>query len=100
VRANEAVKYVAARIMIASTGVIETFAEEAKRRVEEAVKRIEELSKVPEVRITAEEAKAMYATFRQKKKVPEEVRERAYKAWDAVLSPGRKLVIVESSVEA
>ena len=96
VRANEAVKYVAARIMIASTGIIETFAEEAKRRVEEAVRRIEEVSKVPEVRVSAEEAKAMYATFRQKKKVPEEVRARAYRLWDTVFAPGRKVVSVEA----
>jgi len=100
VMANEAVKRVLARVIVANTAAFETFAEEARRRVEEAVKRIEELSKVPEVRVSAEEVKALYATFRQKKKVSEEVRERAYKAWETLLSPGRKLVIIESSVEA
>ena len=96
VMANEAVKRVLARVIVANTAHFETFAEEAKRRVEEAVKRIEELSKVPEVRITAEEAKAMYATFRQKKKVPEEVRGQAYAVWDKIFSPGRKVVTVEA----
>jgi len=60
------------------------------------VKRIEELSKVPEVKVSAEEVKAFYATFRQKKKVPEEVRGQAYAVWDKVFSPGRKVVTVEA----
>jgi len=96
VMANEAVKRVLARVVVANTAAFETFAEEARRRVEEAVKRIEELSKVPEVKITAEEAKALYMTFRQKKKVPEEVRARAYRLWDTVFAPGRKVVSVEA----
>jgi hypothetical protein len=95
IRANEAVKFVIARIMVASTAQIETFAEEARARIEEAVRKIEEVSKVPEVKITSEEARAMYAVFRVKKKVAEEVRERAYRKWEEVFSPGRKVVSVE-----
>jgi hypothetical protein len=95
IRANEAVKFVIARVITASTPEIASFAEEARRRIEEAVKRIEEVSKVPEVKITSEEARAMYAVFRQKKKVPEEVRERAYRKWEEVFSPGRRIVSVE-----
>jgi hypothetical protein len=95
IRANEAVKFVIARIMVASTAQIETFAEEARKRIEEAVKRIEEVSKVPEVKITSEEYSAMFEVFRRKKKVPEEVRKRAYEKWDQVFSPGRKVVSVE-----
>jgi len=96
IMANEAVKRVLARVIVANTAAFEGFAEEAKRRVEEAVRRIEEMAKVPEVRVSAEEAKAMYATFRQKKKVPEEVREQAYAVWDKIFSPGRKVVSVEA----
>jgi hypothetical protein len=95
IRANEAVKFVIARIMVASTAQIESFAEEARARIEEAVRKIEEVAKVPEVKVSSEEARAMYAVFRQKKKVPEEVRERAYRVWDQVFSPGRKVVSVE-----
>ena len=96
VMANEAVKRVLARLIVANTAHFESFAEEAKRRVEEAVKRIEEMAKVPEVKVSAEEVKAFYATFRQKKKVPEEVRGQAYAVWDKVFSPGRKVVTVEA----
>jgi hypothetical protein len=95
IRANEAVKFVIARVITASTPEIASFAEEARRRIEEAVKRIEEVSKVPEVKITSEDHAAMYAVFRVKKKVPEEVRKRAYEKWDQVFSPGRKVVSVE-----
>jgi hypothetical protein len=94
-RASEAVKFLVARIMVAGTSSIESFAEEVRARIEEAVKRIEEVSKVPEVKVSSEEVRAMYAVFRQKKKVPEEVRERAYRVWDQVFSPGRKIVSVE-----
>ena len=94
-RASEAVKFLVARIMVAGTSSIESFAEEVRRRVEEAVQKIEEVAKVPEVKITSEEARAMYAVFRQKKKVPEEVRERAYRVWEEVFSLGRKIVNVE-----
>ena len=79
----------------ASTPEIASFAEEARARIEEAVRKIEEVAKVPEVKITSEEARAMYAVFRQKKKVPEEVRERAYRVWEEVFSLGRKIVSVE-----
>jgi uncharacterized OB-fold protein len=96
IRANEAVKFVIARIMVASTAQIETFAEEARARIEEAVRRIEEVSKVPEVKISSEEARAMFEVFRRKKKVAEEVRERAYRKWEEVFSPGRRIVSVEA----
>jgi hypothetical protein len=95
IRANEAVKFVVARIMVASTAQIETFAEEVRKRVEEAVRRIEEVAKVPEVKVSSEDYAAMHAVFRQKKSVPEEVRERAYRKWKEVFSPGRKVVSVE-----
>jgi hypothetical protein len=81
--------------MVASTAQIETFAEEARARIEEAVRKIEEVSKVPEVRVSSGDYAAVFAVFRQKKKVPEEVRERAYRVWDQVFSPGRKVVSVE-----
>jgi len=95
IRANEAVKFVIARIMVASTAQIETFAEEARKRIEEAVRKIEEVSKVPEVKISSGDYAAVFAVFRQKKKVPEEVRERAYRVWEEVFSLGRKIVNVE-----
>jgi hypothetical protein len=95
-RASEAVKFLVARIMVAGTASIESFAEEVRKRVEEAVKRIEEVARVPEVRVSSEDYAAAFAVFRQKKKVPEEVRERAYRVWDQVFSPGRKVVSVES----
>jgi hypothetical protein len=94
-RASEAVKFLVARIMVAGTASIESFAEEARARIEEAVKRIEEVAKVPEVRVSSGDYAAVFAVFRQKKKVPEEVRERAYRVWDQVFSPGRKVVSVE-----
>jgi hypothetical protein len=94
-RASEAVKFLVARIMVAGTSSIESFAEEARARIEEAVKRIEEVSKVPEVRVSSGDYAAVFAVFRQKKKVPEEVRERAYRVWEEVFSPGRKVVSVE-----
>jgi hypothetical protein len=95
IRANEAVKFVIARVITASTPEIASFAEEARARIEEAVRKIEEVSKVPEVKISSEDYAAMYAVFRQKKKVPEEARRRAYEKWEEVFSPGRKVVSVE-----
>jgi len=94
-RASEAVKFLVARIMVAGTSSIESFAEEVRRRVEEAVQKIEEVAKVPEVKISSGDYAAVFAVFRQKKKVPEEVRERAYRVWEEVFSPGRKVVSVE-----
>ena len=59
------------------------------------MRRIEEVSKVPEVRVTSEDYAAMYAVFRRKESLPKEVRERAYRKWEEVFSPGRKVVSVE-----
>jgi hypothetical protein len=95
IRANEAVKFVVARIITASTPEIASFAEEARKRVEEAVKRIEEAARIPEVKVSKEDYAAMFATFRQKKKVAEEARRRAYTKWEEVFAPGRKIVNVE-----
>jgi hypothetical protein len=94
IRANEAVKFVIARVITASTPEIASFAEEARKRVEEAVRKIEEAAKVPEVRVSKEDYAAMYAVFRVKKKVPEDARRRAYEAWDRVFAEGRKIVSV------
>ena len=94
IRANEAVKFVIARVITASTPEIASFAEEARKRIEEAVKRIEEAAKVPEVRVSKEDYAAMYAVFRVKKKVPEDARRRAYEAWDRVFAEGRKIMSV------
>jgi len=95
VTANEAVKRVIARVIVANTAAFEGFAEEARRRIEEAVRKIEEASKIPEVKVSAEEVKAAFAVFRVKKKVPEEVRAKAYRTWDAIFAPGKKIVAVE-----
>jgi hypothetical protein len=101
--ANDRVKRVVVRVIVANTepfesyaeGYVKVFAEEARKRVEEAVKRIEEVSKVPEVKISKEEYTAMFEVFRRKKKVAEEVRERAYRRWEEVFAPGAKVVRVE-----
>jgi hypothetical protein len=85
----------AAQPAIDPTALAEAVAEEVRRQVEEAVRRVEESVKIPEVRISGEEARAMYAVFRVKKSVPEEVRKRAYEAWDRVFAPGKKVVVVE-----
>jgi hypothetical protein len=93
--------------MVASTAQIETFAEEARKRIEEAVRKIEEVSKVPEVRVSEKEYAVMYAVYREKKtEKKREVAEKygvpygdmgeiARKAWERVFSPGRKVVVVE-----
>jgi len=69
--------------------------EEISRAVEEAFKRVEEAFKAPVVTVGKEDYAAMFAVFRTKKGVPEEVRKRAYAKWDQVFSPGRKVVVVE-----
>jgi hypothetical protein len=106
-RASEAVKFLVARILVAGTSSIESFAEEARARIEEAVRRIEEVSKVPEVRVSEMEYAVMHAVYRGKKtKEKREVAEKygvpygdmgeiARKAWERVFAPGRKIVVVE-----
>jgi hypothetical protein len=107
IRANEAVKFVIARVITASTPEIASFAEEVRKRVEEAVRKIEEVSKVPEVRVSEMEYAVMYAVYREKKtEKKREVAEKygvpygdmgeiARKAWERVFAPGRKIVVVE-----
>lgn len=85
----------AARPAIDPRAFAEAVAEEVRRQVEEAVRRVEESVKVPEVRVSKEDYAAMHAVFRRKKSVPEEVSKKAYRVWDQVFSPGRKVVIVE-----
>jgi hypothetical protein len=63
--------------------------------VREEVSKALEALKVPEVRVSREDYSALYATFRRKGKVPEEVRRRAYELWDQVFSPGRRILEVE-----
>jgi len=75
--------------------VREVIKEEVSRAVEEAVKRIEEAAKVPVVTVGKEDYAAMFAVFRTKKGVPEEVRKRAYAKWEEIFAPGRKVVVVE-----
>jgi len=101
--ANDRVKRVVVRIIVANTepfesyaeGYVKVFAEEARRRVEEAVRKIEEAAKMPEVSVSREDYAAIFAVFRTKKGVPEEVRKRAYAKWEEIFSPGRKIVSVE-----
>jgi hypothetical protein len=75
--------------------VREVIKEEVSRAVEEAFKRVEESAKVPEVSVSREDYAAMFAVFRTKKRVEEEVRRRAYAKWEQIFAPGRKVVVVE-----
>jgi hypothetical protein len=101
--ANDRVKRVVVRVIVANTepfesyaeSYVKVFAEEARRRVEEAVKRIEEAAKMPEVSVSREDYAAMFAVFRTKKRVEEGVRRRAYAKWEEVFAPGAKIVRVE-----
>lgn len=101
--ANDRVKRVVVRVIVANTepfesyaeSYVKVFAEEARKRVEEAVKRIEEVSKVPEVKVSKEEYTAMFEVFRRKKSMPKEVRDAAYRKWEEVFAPGAKVVRVE-----
>ena len=101
--ANDKVKRVVVRVIVANTepfesyaeGYVKVFAEEARKRIEEAVKRIEEVGKVPEVKVSKEEYAVMFEVFRRKKSVPREVREAAYRKWEEVFAPGAKVVRVE-----
>ena len=72
---------------------VEREARVLRRILKEGVKWVRE--RFPEVKISSGDYAAMYAVFRQKKKVPEEERRRAYEKWDQVFSPGRKVVSVE-----
>jgi hypothetical protein len=101
--ANDRVKRVVTRVIVANTepfesyaeSYVKVFAEEARKRVEEAVKRIEEAAKMPEVSVSREDYAAMFAVFRTKKRVEEEVRRRAYAKWEQIFAPGAKIVRVE-----
>jgi len=105
---NEAVKRFIARIIIANTAYyasagpsqepqfdIDTVREIVRAEIERAVSEIKARVEVPEITITKEDYAAMYATFRQKKRVDADTRDRAYAKWDQVFSPGRKIVNVE-----
>jgi hypothetical protein len=101
--ANDRVKRVVVRVIVANTepfesyaeSYVKVFAEEARKRVEEAVRKIEEAAKMPEVSVSGEDYAAMFAVFRTKKRVEEGVRKRAYAKWDEIFAPGAKIVRVE-----
>jgi hypothetical protein len=101
---NEAVKRFIARIIIANAAYyasagpqfdIDTVREIVRAEIERAVSEIKARVEVPEITITKEDYAAMYATFRQKKRVDASTRERAYAKWDQVFVKGRKIVNVE-----
>jgi len=105
---NEAVKRFIARIIIANTA---HFAGEAvvegpsqgpqidinaiRDMVRAEIEKVVSEIKVPEIIISEEEYATIYATFRQKKKVPAEKRAHAYAKWDQIFAKGRKIVNVE-----
>jgi hypothetical protein len=105
---NEAVKRFIARVIIANTAYYASAAQPAEPSqvpqidinairdiVREEIEKVVSEIKVPEVTVTKEDYAAMYATFRQKKRVDADTRDGAYAKWDQVFSPGRKIVNVE-----
>jgi hypothetical protein len=109
---NETVKRFIARVIIANTAYyasvfqpagpsqgpqfdIDTVREIVRAEIERAVSEIKARVEVPEITITKEDYAAMYATFRQKKRVDTDTRDKAYAKWEQVFSPGRKIVNVE-----
>jgi hypothetical protein len=85
----------AAQTTLDTYTLVENLREAVRETVREEVSKALEATKVPEVRISSEDYSALYATFRKKGKVPEEVRRRAYELWDQVFSPGRRILEVE-----